>query len=40
MELLKAEILTIDWAGYCALSTVDQLVWEERGDDLTKSMFF
>ena len=40
MELLKAEVPPVDWANYCALTSADQLVWEERGDDLTKSMLF
>ena len=34
--LLGAERLAIDWARYCLLTPVQQLVWEERGNDLTK----
>ena len=40
MELLKVEVPPVEWDGYCALPPVDQLVWEERGNDLTKSMLF
>ena len=40
MELLKAELPHVDLDSYCALPNVDQLVWEERGDALTKSMLF
>ena len=30
----------LDWAGYCALPEVDQLVWELRADTLNQSMFY
>ena len=40
IECLGPEIPALDWVTYCAMPPVDQLVWEERGDDLTKSMLF
>ena len=40
MELLKAEVPPVNWAGYCALPVTDQLVWEERSDTLAKSILF
>ena len=42
IESPKAEVPVLDWAPYtyCALPVVEQLVWEERGDALTKSMLF
>ena len=38
MELLKVERPPVDWAGYCAMPVADQIVWEEKGDTVTKSM--
>ena len=40
IKLLRAERPALDWVAYCAMPPVDQLVWEERGDDLTKSILF
>ena len=40
MQLLKVEVPPVYWAGYCALSVPEQLIWEERGDALTKSILF
>ena len=40
MELLRAVVPALDQADYCALTPTEQLVWEERDNDLTKSMLF
>ena len=40
MELLGAVVPSIDWTGYCQLTSVIQLTWEERSDDLNKAMLF
>ena len=40
MALLRAEVLPVDWVDYCVLPSAQQLVWEERGNDLTKLMIF
>ena len=40
MKLLGAAVLALDWADYCTLTPTEQLIWEERGNDLTKSMLF
>ena len=40
MELLRVGTLAVDQAGYCLLPPTQQLVWEERGGDLTKLMLF
>ena len=40
MELLGREQPAINWAGYCLLTPSQQLGWEERGDDLNKSILF
>ena len=40
MELLGRERSAVERVGYCALTPAQQFVWEERGDDLTKSMLF
>ena len=40
IELVTVERPALDWVAYCAMPPADQLVWEERGDDLTKSMLF
>ena len=40
IELLGTAAPPIDWAEYCQVTPVDQLVWEERGDDLNKAMLF
>ena len=40
MVLLAAAIPALNWAGYCALTLDKQLVWEERGDVLTKAMLY
>ena len=34
MELLSKALVLLKWAGYCALSEKDQLVWEVRADAL------
>ena len=34
MGLLGKAPPPIDWAGYCALTPPEQLVWEQRGDEL------
>ena len=38
IELLEAVVPAQHWAYYCGLTPADQLVWEERGNTLTKSM--
>ena len=38
MELLKAETPPLDWATYCAMNVLDQVIWEERGNASTKAM--
>ena len=40
MELLGAERLALDWVAYCAMPPVDQLIWEERDNNLYKVMLF
>ena len=40
MELLKVERPLVDWAVYCAMPVADQIMWEEKGDTVTKSMLF
>ena len=40
IKLLERERPAVDWAGYCALTPVQQFLWEERGDNLTKLMLF
>ena len=40
MALLTAVVLVLDWDGYCALTSDKQLVWEKRGNELTKEMFY
>ena len=40
MALLVAAAPVIDWAGYCALTPAKQLMWEERGDGLNKTMLY
>ena len=40
MELLSREQPAVDWAGYCALISDQQLVWEQRGDELNQSMIY
>ena len=39
-KFLRAVVPPIDRAGYCQLTPVEQLVWEERGNNLTKSIIF
>ena len=38
MELLSKATDPLDWAGYCALSEEDQLVWEDRANALNQTM--
>ena len=38
IELLKSEVPALDLAAYCAMPVVEQIVWEEKGDAITKSM--
>ena len=40
VELLGAAVPVLSWVDYCAMPPVNQLVWVERGGDLTKSMLF
>ena len=40
MEFLKAERPALDWVSYCVVPPADQLVWEERGNNLNKAMLF
>ena len=40
MELLSKAPVPLDWAGYCALSEEDQLVWELRADALNQAMLY
>ena len=39
MVLLRAAAPAIYWTGYCALTPVEQLIWEERDNELNKAMF-
>ena len=39
LELLKGEIQVLDWAAYCSMPVLEQLVWEEKRDANTKSLF-
>ena len=40
MALLEAEAVPSTWVNYYAMSQADQLVWEERGDELNKAMLY
>ena len=40
MTLLKAEVVPLTWVNYCAMPPTDQLVWEERGNELNKAMLY
>ena len=40
MEFLRAVVPPIGWAGYCQLTPAKKVKWEERGDNLNKSMLF
>ena len=40
MALLKAEVPALMWVDFSAMPPVDQLVWEERGDELNKAMLY
>ena len=40
MTLFAAAVPVLDWAGYCALTPNKQLAWEERGNKLTKTIFY
>ena len=41
MELLsKVQPAALDWATYCALTTDQQLVWEQIADELNQSIIF
>ena len=39
-KIAQSEKLALDWITYYAMPLADQLVWEDRGDDLTKSIIF
>ena len=38
LELLAAEVLAVDWAGYCAMDVADQETREAKGDASTNTM--
>ena len=38
--LLEVEVIPLTWVNYCAMPPTDQLVWEERGIELNKEMFY
>ena len=38
MALLAAEAIPLEWVVYCALTPRKQLAWEERGNELNKTM--
>ena len=41
MELLsKAQPTALDWAVYCALPADEQLMWEQKANELNQSMLF
>ena len=40
MTLLAAKAPPLDWAAYYALASNKQLVWEQRSDELNKSMLY
>ena len=40
MALLEAETVPLTWVDYCAMPPADRLVWEERGDELNKTMLY
>ena len=40
MELLSNAPASLDWAGYCALSEANQLMWELRANALNQSMLY
>ena len=40
MALIDIELISLTWAYYCAMSPVDQLIWEERGNELNTAMLF
>ena len=40
MILLAAETVLIDWDTYYVLPPDNQRVWEERGDELNKTMLY
>ena len=40
MKLLSNAPVPLDWAGYCALSEEDQLVWKLRADVLNWLMLY
>ena len=40
MALLEAEVPTLIWVDYCTMLPVDQLMREERGDELYKAMLY
>ena len=41
MELLgRTQLAALDWVGYCALTQDQQLVWEQRADELNQLMLF
>ena len=40
MEILSKATVSLDWAGYCALSEEDQFVRELRADALNQSMLY
>ena len=38
--LLKAGVVPLTWVDYCTMSPTDKLTWEERSNDLNKSIFY
>ena len=41
MELLsRAQPEALDWAGYCTFTSDQQLVWEQRANELNQSMLY
>ena len=40
MTLVRVATPAIYWAGCCALTPAEQLVWEKRGDELNKAMLY
>ena len=41
IELLsRAQSAALDWAGYCTLTPDQQLVWDQRANELNQSMLY
>ena len=38
LELLKVEAVPLDWDDYCVMATLDQELWEAKGDASTNAM--